>query len=93
MSPSPFTVKLSMARLSSEGSGMPMDFFQHVVLRRHRKACPAPLIQPIQETVEYTGVRLKEDREATVSTSLSLACLSFYKSPLLESMSLSGEVK
>ena len=45
----------------------------YVLLIRGRQQSPsAPLIESIQQTAENTGVRLMEEREATVSTSLSL---------------------
>lgn len=71
-----------MGRPSSEGSGILWTLFQHVM--RGRQDYLALFKEPIQQTTENTGVRLKEEREATVSTSPSLVCLSFYQKSLLE---------
>ena len=66
------TVMELMTQFSWEELGLMRSLRQHVKLRGNQQGPSAPLIEPILETVENTGVRLMEEREATVSTSLWL---------------------
>ena len=72
-----FIVRGLMIPPSCEGSGMQRNLIHYVPLRGHQQGPSVLLIRSMQLTVENTGVRLKEDRGATVSTSPSLVGLLF----------------
>ena len=67
-----FTVMGLFTWLSWEQSGILWNLNWNVVLRRRQQGPSAASIVSILKTVENTGVRLMEEREATASASLSL---------------------
>lgn len=77
MSLSLFIVRGLMIPPSCEGSGMQRNFIHYVILRGHQQGPSVRLIRFMQQTVENTGVRPKEERGATVSTSPSQVGLLF----------------
>ena len=64
--------------------GMPTNSWKHVQMSQWRQPWPSPLTMHINQTVENTGVKVEEEREATLSTSLSLVCWLYADSILLQ---------
>ena len=74
-----FIVRGLMVRLNWEGTRVLRNLIQNVTWRGRPQGLPARLIEFIQRTVENTGVRLREERGATLSTSPSLVCFCISK--------------